>query len=65
MVGVTWVGLSHPNNRVKLAACGTLAHGNERRRSHAAAYAGRWAALLRFLCNDVREFLTGGTHCQE
>ena len=30
------------NKRIKLTACGTLTHGETRRRSHAAAYPQRW-----------------------
>ena len=31
------------NPRIKLSACGTLTHGEKRRRSHAAAYPRRYA----------------------
>jgi len=34
------------NNRVNLSACGTLTHGPDRRRSHAAGYPARWADNL-------------------
>ena len=44
-----------PNPRIKLTACGTVARGRMRWRSHAAAYPHSWVDLSLMAFDEARE----------